>query len=271
MPEVSVIIPTYNRAWCLAQAIESVLAQDFMDFELIVVDDGSDDNTNSVLAKFPGIRVITQKNKGVSNARNTGVRESTGHLIAFLDSDDLWKKSKLSIQVEFFRKNPDALICQTQEIWIRNGKRVNPGKRHQKFSGYFFEKSLELCLVSPSAVMIRRSFFEQINGFDVELPACEDYDMWLRIGLRHPVYLIDQTLIIKRGGHSDQLSREPGLDAYRIKSLVNLLENEPLDQRERQAVIKILEKKCRIYANGCLKRNRKLKADFYLKLAGYYK
>lgn len=115
--EVSVIIPTYNRGWIIKETIDSVLAQTFDSYELIVVDDGSDDNTSEILDNYGNkIRIIRQTNQGVSSARNRGIISSSGKLIALLDSDDLWLPEKLNRQVSFFRNNPDAMICQTQEI-----------------------------------------------------------------------------------------------------------------------------------------------------------
>ena len=254
---VSVIIPTYNRGWILKEAVDSVLSQDCNGFELIVVDDGSTDNTQDVLYPYRGkIKVIRQENKGVSAARNKGIASSSGTYIAFLDSDDLWLPGKLEAQLEFFRNNPDALICQTEELWVRNGRRVNPGKRHKKISGFFFEKSLELCMVSPSAVMVRRELFNMAGLFDESLPACEDYDMWLRINCRHPVYLIDIPLILKRGGHNDQLSRMHSLDKYRIRSIKKLLECDLLSEDQQKLAEKVLAEKCLVYAKGCRKRGR---------------
>ena len=267
-PLVSVIIPTYNRGWILKETINSVLAQNFTNFELIVVNDGSTDNTQDILSSYKeDIVVLRQDNKGVSSARNRGIVSASGRFIAFLDSDDLWLPKKLSTQVDFFNTNPDALICQTEEKWIRNSIRVNPKKRHKKLSGDIFEHSLYLCLVSPSAVMIRRSLFEKAGMFDETLPACEDYDMWLRISCRYPVYLIDTPLIIKRGGHADQLSRSSGLDRYRIQSLKKIIESKLLTDKQAMAAVKVLKEKCDIYANGCLKRGRKEKALYYNNLA----
>ncbi|MEE4112496.1 MAG: glycosyltransferase, partial [Desulfobacteraceae bacterium] len=205
---VSAVLPTYNRAWILQQSVESVLGQDYANLELIVVDDGSTDGTNRLLSRFGDrITVIRQANRGVSAARNAGIRSSTGELIALLDSDDTWLPGKVAAQVAFFSDHPDSLACQTEEIWMRNGVRVNPGKRHRKEAGMIFERSLALCLVSPSAVMVRKSLLDQVGLFDESLPACEDYDLWLRIAWKHPIHLIDRPLIIKRGGHDDQLSR----------------------------------------------------------------
>jgi glycosyltransferase involved in cell wall biosynthesis len=265
---VSVVIPTYNRAWGVKAAVDSVLAQDYKDFELIVVDDGSTDDTSEVLASYgDDIRVYFQENKGVSAARNRGIAEASGRFIAFLDSDDLWLPKKLSAQVEFFHQKPDALICQTEEVWIRNGIRVNPKKRHQKPSGMIFEPSLELCLVSPSAVMIRRDMLESSGGFDENLPACEDYDLWLRISCRFPVYLIDTPLIIKRGGHDDQLSKKAGLDKFRIKAIENIIKSGRLSDDQHRAALKALKNKCGIYAAGCKKRGREEEARYYEALA----
>ena len=270
-PQVSVIIPTYNRGWILKEAIDSVLAQDYKDLELIVVDDGSTDNTFEILASYGNdIKVLFQENKGVSAARNRGITEASGQLIAFLDSDDLWLPRKLSTQIDFFNQMPDALICQTEEIWVRNGIRVNPKKRHKKPSGMIFEPSLELCLVSPSAVMIRRSLFDRVGEFDVTLPACEDYDLWLRISCRFPVYLIDTPLIIKRGGHDDQLSSMKGLDKFRIKAIVKIIKSNRLSDNQYSAAVKALKEKCEIYSDGCRKRGREEEALYYAKLADNY-
>lgn len=268
---VSVIIPTYNRGWIVRDAIDSALGQTYADFELVVVDDGSTDRTPQILDAYgERLRVIRQTNRGVSAARNRGIGASSGPLIALLDSDDIWLPGKLSVQVDFFKKNPAALICQTEEIWIRNGLRVNPGKRHRKSSGMIFERSLELCLVSPSAVMFRRTLLEKVGLFDESLPACEDYDLWLRVGCRFPVHLIDKPLTIKRGGHEDQLSRRPSLDRYRIRSLLKLIEAGRLTPAQRDAAVVALRKKCTVYANGCLKRGRLDEALHYTTLSRKY-
>jgi len=268
---VSIIIPTYNRGWIVRDAIDSVLGQTDTDFELVVVDDGSTDRTPEILDSYGDrLRVIRQANQGVSAARNRGIGDSSGPLIALLDSDDIWLPGKISVQVDFFKKNPAALICQTEEIWIRNGLRVNPGKRHRKPFGMIFEPSLELCLVSPSAVMVRRELFEKVGLFDESLPACEDYDLWLRVGCRYPVHLIGKPLTIKRGGHEDQLSRQSSLDRYRIRSLVKLIESGRLSLPQCNAAVIALRKKCAVYANGCLKRGRLEEALHYTTLFRKY-
>ncbi len=271
-PLVSVIIPTYNRGWVLREAIDSVLAQDYKNYELIVVDDGSTDDTGKILDAYGrDIIVLRQTNKGVSAARNRGIVQAQGQLIAFLDSDDTWLPSKLSRQIDFFTLHPDALINQTEEIWIRNNVRVNPKDRHRKPSGMIFERSLELCLVSPSAVMINKTLFDAVGVFDENLPACEDYDLWLRIGCRFPVHLIETPLIVKRGGHEDQLSRAPGLDRFRIQALKKIIESGHLTESQYNAAVCTLKDKCAIYAGGCYKRGRMAEAASYEALAEKYR
>jgi len=270
-PLVTVIIPTYNRGWILKEAIDSVLSQDFEDFELIVVDDGSTDNTRDILDGYAcDIIVLRQDNRGVSAARNAGIASASGRFIAFLDSDDLWLPGKLASQVDFFNSNPEALICQTEELWIRNGKRVNPKNRHKKFSGMIFKHSLPLCIVSPSAVMLKKSLLNKTGVFDESLPACEDYDLWLRISCKYPVFLIDTPLIIKRGGHEDQLSRTPKLDKYRIQALKKIIESSLLSQDQHIDAVKMIEEKCEIYAQGCLKRGRNDESKYYFAIAQRY-
>jgi glycosyltransferase involved in cell wall biosynthesis len=267
-PTVSVILPTYNRGWVLGEAIDSVLAQDFTDFELIVVDDGSTDDTGQLLDAYDqDLIVLRQSNQGVSAARNRGIAAAGGRLVAFLDSDDLWLPGKLTRQVAFFNSNPAAVINQTEEIWIRNGVRVNPKTRHHKLSGMIFEQSLALCLVSPSAVMIKRTLFDEVGLFDEGLPACEDYDLWLRISWRYPVHLIETPLIVKRGGHADQLSKAPGLDKYRIQALKKIIESGQLEPDLYRAAVRTLLEKCTIFAGGCRKRGKDAEARYYEELA----
>jgi len=269
---VSVIIPTYNRQAMLKEAVESVLAQDYQNFELIVVDDGSTDLTPETLKSYgEAVTVIRQHNQGVSSARNAGIKAASADLVAFLDSDDLWLPQKLSSQTDFFKANPEALICQTQEIWIRNGVRANPKKQHQKVAGMIFEPSLKLCLVSPSAVMMRTSLFETVGLFDQDLPACEDYDLWLRISCRYPIYLIDKPLVIKRGGHADQLSRASGLDKFRIQAIIKIIQSGRLSPAQYHAAVETLHEKCKIYACGCRKRKRIEEAAYYETLAQKYR
>ena len=269
MTSVSVIIPTYNRAIKVARAISSVLYQTFGDYEIIVVDDGSDDGTSGVLSQFKRhISCLAHpENRGVSAARNTGIKGSQGELIAFLDSDDYWLPEKLAAQVTFFRKNPGALMCQTEELWIRRGRRVNPMRKHLKPSGDIFVPSLKLCLVSPSAVMVRREFLDEVGLFDETLPACEDYDLWLRTSCKYPVHLIEMPLVVKEGGSPDQLSATvEGLDRFRIMAMVRLIRSGALQGDQITATLRELALKCRVYGKGCFKRGKTEEGEYYLRI-----
>ncbi|MBW2183914.1 MAG: glycosyltransferase [Deltaproteobacteria bacterium] len=273
MPKVSVIIPTYNRAHVLREAIDSVLSQKYSDLELLVVDDGSTDHTKEVVSSYTSkLAYIYQEHQGVSAARNRGIKHTKGDYLAFLDSDDLWLPDKLSTQMRFMEDHPEIHICYTEERWIRRGVRVNPMKKHRKYSGMIFEHCLPLCIVSPSSVLIARSLLEEIGVFDEELKVCEDYDLWLRISARYPIYLLDTPLIIKRGGHDDQLSKAMnGQDRFRIKALVKLLESDSLPPHQRELAGGELKRKCEIYGKGCIKRGKKEEGEEILALAGRYK
>jgi glycosyltransferase involved in cell wall biosynthesis len=256
-PQVSVVIPTYNRWPMIAEAVQSVLAQTFNAFELIIVDDGSTDNTVRLLSPCDcRLKIFSQPRAGVAAARNVGVAMSRGQYIAFLDSDDLWSPAKLAIQADFMARNAGVHICQTEEIWIRGGVRVNPKARHRKPTGDIFRRSLELCLVSPSAVMMTKELFYLAGGFDESFPVCEDYDLWLRIAVGHPVYLIDRPLVTKRGGHADQLSRSLwGMDRFRVLAIAKLLRAGIVGEK-RQWALDSLRQKTSILAAGAAKRGK---------------
>jgi glycosyltransferase involved in cell wall biosynthesis len=263
-PITSVIIPTYNRWPLVAEAVDSVLAQSFQGIEIIVVDDGSTDGTTNRLAKFDGrLRLFTTTRRGVAAARNFGVSQAQGCYVAFLDSDDLWLPGKLETQIAFLDRHPEIQICQTDEIWVRNGVRVNPKAMHRKPSGDIFVRSLDLCLISPSAVMMTRELFQRIGGFDESFPVCEDYDLWLRVTSVYSVPLIPEALVVKRGGHADQLSRSLwGMDRYRVLALQKILRSG-LDGVPRTAARDVLRRKVLILAQGARKRGKEQEARDY--------
>lgn len=259
--KITVIIPVYNRARLVKRAVESVLAQTRPPERVIIVDDGSTDNPAALMRDLGSdgrLRIITQENRGVAAARNTGIEASKTDWLAFLDSDDWWLPDKLDRQMAWHSANPDYLISQTDEIWIRNGRRVNPKKYHQKRQGDIFGVSLERCLISPSAVLINRFLIDEVGLFDPELPACEDYDLWLRITSRYPVGLIPEKLIVKTGGHADQLSRKYwGMDRFRVAAIEKLLDSGVLTDTQRQAAVDVMNKKATILRNGAIKRKSK--------------
>ena len=264
-PEVSVIIPTYNRCAMLHEAIDSELAQSFQDFELIVIDDGSTDGTAEYLRRLDkAIRIERIEHRGPAAARNRGVELARAPMIGFLDSDDLWAPAKLERHVAFMSANPACAISQTDEIWIRDGRRVNPGTRHRKRAGAIFIDSLQTCLIGISATMMRTDLFRSLGGFDEIMAAAEDYDLWLRILIDHKAGLLGEPLVTRRGGRPDQTSAAtPALDRFRILSLTKLLASERLSPARRIAVADVLVEKCRIYAGGLRKRDHVEAARLY--------
>ncbi len=270
--KISVIIPTYNRCELLQRAVLSVLKQTRPADEIIIIDDGSTDGTAELIPKkFPQILYSRQENKGVSAARNAGIESASGEWIAFLDSDDTWLPRKLEYQQKSLVENPEFLICHTNEIWIRHGKRVNPLKKHQKSGGYIFEKCLPLCVISPSAVILHRSVFKRFGKFDTGLPVCEDYDLWLRICAFLPVLYLEKPLITKYGGHADQLSRSTwGLDRFRIQALEKIIADPDLSPAYKHAAVKMVIDKLKIYLQGAEKRGKSEEVErVKTKLASY--
>lgn len=272
-PRVTVIIPTYNRRAMVGEAIASVTAQRCAaPFELIVVDDGSTDGTVDQLRLLaadarPGglpLRIARTPHRGPAAARNRGIALARAVLVAFLDSDDLWAPQKLASQLDFMRDHPECVLSQTDEAWIRDGRRVNPGKRHKKRAGDIFIDSLRTCLVSPSAAILRTDLLRAIGGFDEQMEAAEDYDLWLRTLVEHEAGLLEELLVIRRAGHTGQVSAAvPALDRFRILALVKLLVRRDLACARRTAVAEVLAEKCAIYATGLARRGRIEQANFY--------
>ena len=252
------IIPTFDRAHTLPRALDSVFAQERPADEVIVVDDGSRDDTAALVrGEYPQVRFLRTPHRGVSAARNMGSAVAQGGWLAFLDSDDAWLPEKLAAQETALVDDPEAVLVHSDEIWIRNGRRVNPRRRHAKRGGWIFQDCLPLCAISPSATLLRRSTFDAVGAFDEGLPACEDYDLWLRITSRHPVLFVDRPLIIKYGGHDDQLSRTTeALDRYRIRALTKILASGHLRPEDHRAAAHVLCEKIRVYGAGARKRGR---------------
>ena len=254
---ISVVIPTYNRRQTIGRSIDSILNQTLFPSEIIVVDDGSTDGTSDYIqSNFPSIRLLQQPNKGVSSARNMGIRSSNSDWVSLLDSDDEWFPKKLEKQVMTLSQNLDIKFCHTEEIWIRNGVRVNQMKKHQKYGGHIFNKCLDMCRISPSSVLFHRSILDDVGYFDKDQKVCEDYDLWLRITAKYPVLYIDESLIKKYGGHEDQLSKvKDGIESHRIKVLEKLI-MQKFTSVQKNAMLKMLIEKLTIFSIGAQKRGK---------------
>ena len=261
---ISVVIPTYNRVELLKRSIDSVINQTIKPFEIIIIDDGSNDGTEAMVKKkYDSLKLIKQKNKGASAARNSGIKASSGEWICFLDSDDEWKNDKLEKQIIAVANNSDYKFFHSNEIWIKNGKRINQKKKHKKHGGDIFKKCLDMCRISPSSVLIDKSIFEEIGFFNENLVVCEDYELWLRICDKYEVFFIDEPLIFKYGGHQGQLSYSiDSIEYYRIKALEYLL-STGLSKENRDYTIQMLISKISIYLNGLIKRGKKHEIAVY--------
>lgn len=209
MPRVSIIIPAYNYAHFLPQAIDSALRQSFSDYEVIVVDDGSTDDTPAVAARYAGrIRYHPQANRGLSGARNAGAQMSVGELLAFLDADDTWDKDKLARQVAVFDQNPQAgLVSHLMRLIDREGQ-VMPGQKPQQAPGQNLAAAIECGTAPPSTFVVRKKVFEAIGGFDESLVAMEDLDFCLRLLRQHALVHVPEVLGSYRI-HGPSLSGRP--------------------------------------------------------------
>jgi glycosyltransferase involved in cell wall biosynthesis len=229
VPAVSVVVPAYNAAWCLGKAVDSVLAQDYRDFELIVVDDGSTDGTASVLADYgDAVRVVRQPNGGLSSARNAGIRAARGEFVAFLDADDWWLPGKLHRQVELMRSRPDVGFSSTAaRVEDPDGRLLNVWGCAQwegSFLVHLFGSNADVA-GSGSAVMARRAMFDRVGGFDESLRSLEDIDMWMRLAAVAGYACLDEPLavILKRPG-----SMSRNLEVMRAAAVAVMAKNRRL-------------------------------------------
>jgi glycosyltransferase involved in cell wall biosynthesis len=254
---ISVIIPTYNRATFLPATLSSVLNQSQRVDEIVVVDDGSTDNTKDVLSQY-GVKYLYQANRGVSSARNLGVKNAKNEWIAFLDSDDIWHEDKIEKQIAFHTQNRDILFSHTDEVWLRDSKVVKKPKHHKKPYGNCFVDNLPFCKIGPSTVIIHKSVLEDVGYFDESLKVCEDYDLWLRVLSKYEVGLVDEELVTKTAGHNQLSFDTPMLDIYRVEALQKHIESEYQDEVKKELI-----RKCNVLIKGAIKhQNLNLKTKY---------
>ena len=242
MPKVSIIIPTYNREEFITETIKSVLNQTYKDFEIIVVDDGSTDNTKQKLELFKSkIKLIEQKNSERAIARNNGVKNSSGEYIAFLDSDDLWIKNKLENQVNFLDEKKDFILTYGQSLRINeHGKSIKTAKRQiQGYSGNVFEELLFRNFIVSATPLIRREQFERTTGFQTKYVPYEDWEFWIRLSLLGKFYFFNkpfsyyrihksQSVKLVNAKKIEEVTLSLLLDSYNLKSIPSKVKNKSL-------------------------------------------
>lgn len=274
MPEVSVIIPLYNRSALLKEALDSVRAQTFSDYEIIVADDGSDSEELIRSARHceeAGAKLVRLTHFGCpGRSRNRGVEHASGRYLAFLDSDDLWTPDKLEQQLEYMKTHPDCRLVHTREVWNREGQIVSQRKQRHQRSGEIFSDALVKCIIGPSTVMMTRECYLELGGFHDHIEVAEDYEFWLRYTALYPVGYIESPLVIKRAGNWDQLSEKYGqIEIFRIRALKHFLELPGIPEARRSEAVEEYIRKCRIFSNGCLKREKRAESLFWSREADY--
>lgn len=253
MPLVSVIIPAYNSARYLPEAIESVLRQTFTDLELLVIDDGSTDETAAVVSRYPApVRYIRQENGGVAVARNRGIQESRGRYVAFLDADDTWYPDKLKQQVESLQKQSECRLCYSAFTVVDSSLKALYVNRSDRSGTALEDLLLRGNIVgSICTVLMERSLYEQEGGFDPAFSQCADWDMWIRLA-RHTEFLYIDTPLVTYRYHDSMMSRN-----------ARLLEDDSIRVLHKGFAIPGLSRSLRARRRAAIGRN-------YMVLAGSY-
>jgi glycosyltransferase involved in cell wall biosynthesis len=233
MPSISVVIPTYNMARYLGRAIQSVLDQTFTDFELIVVDDGSDDDTPELMKDIlldSRVRYAKQENLGLPSARNTGIEAARGKYIAFLDADDFWCKEKLERQFNTLEENPHVGVVYCGSMFVDEAGELLPHRWLSPPSEFtLYEELLYANVVegSGSSVLVRKECFEDVGLFDEALRGCEDQDMWRRLAEKYNFQFIDEPLVKIRVHPASMQAKEHEMALAQLRYLEKLRSDTP--------------------------------------------
>jgi len=260
MPSVSVVIPSYNCGHYLAAALDSVFAQTYQDFEIIVVDDGSTDDTSAVAARFsPRIRYIRQENRGLPAARNRGIRAAESPYIAFLDADDAWFPEKLAEQIPAFSADPEiGLVYSDLRVVYDDGQVVPSFLRTRPLagSGYVFDRIIRCGFIIPSSVVVRRSCIDQVGLFDESMRSHEDVELWSRICHRWKVKLVFQPLVMRRQRAGSLTESEDLRSLYGLKFYQKVMQIPGLAPEHQQIVRQCLADCCQDRGRFCLNEGR---------------
>ena len=236
-PEISVVIPTYNRQHLVIEAVESVLAQTYSDFEIIVVDDGSTDDTAAKLRPYlDRLQYVVQQNRGVAAARNTGIRRAQGEFICFLDSDDLWEPGKLEAQLRFAKDHPEYALISTEIRGFDADKKFvgqSKASMYEIRNGLVSEHLLFGNWIQTSTVMVRGTCLDEVGWFDEDVGQFgEDWLLWMRVASKFPIYFLPEPLVLYRF-HSGQLTQYQTEEQFRslMRCLDKLSSVRPFQQK----------------------------------------
>jgi glycosyltransferase involved in cell wall biosynthesis len=293
MVRVSVVVPTHNKKEMVTEAIESVLAQSYRDCELIVVDDGSTDGTplhvfSTFGAQPEAIEILSKMNpnavrpfshsfahdgipiqyhyianRGLSAARNRGIKFAHGSCVAFLEAEDLWNPAHLETHATFHEENDWARVSHIGECHVRDRSRAGKARKAPPASGWIFQQALETSPICISAAMAHRTCFAECGGFDENLPACEDYDLWLRFAARYPIHFLEGTEIVRRSSRFQSSNRSWTWDRYRVYALEKSFQSGKLNAEQRLLVAEEIVKKCERLVEGFKRQKSEERANFY--------
>jgi glycosyltransferase involved in cell wall biosynthesis len=262
VPTVSVVIPTYNCAEFLPKAIESVLAQTYKDFEILVVDDGSTDATSEIITPYlDRVQFIRQENTGLPGARNTGIRASHGEFIALLDADDTWLPEKLGLQLPRF-SDPEVLIVFSDfSVKYGDGRPSLPSylaERPLTCEGHVIDKYVQSRFLFPSTMVLRRDAMERCGLFDEEMRACEDLELFARLCLQGKVAWIREPLMVRYEGTHNITGNSERMLHYMIVAFTKVLAKVPdMPRGARRAIEKELGKHHQWRAHAALRQGEK--------------
>jgi glycosyltransferase involved in cell wall biosynthesis len=293
MVGASVVVPTCNKREQVAQALQSALAQTYRNFEIAIVDDGSTDGTPAHVFRTFGaepkaIDIVSHlnpaalrpffhhfvhdgvtfkyhyhTNRGLAAARNRGIRHARGSYVAFLEAEDRWDPTHLETQLAFLEANQGARISRVGEHPGRTCPRGRRPGRAERASGWLFASALENCPASISCAVIHRSCFTECGAFDENLPACEDYDLWLRLSARFPIYYVDGPEVVHRSPRAEISPHAWTWDRFRVYALEKSFQSGHLDPEQRFLVSQEIVRRCERLVDGFRRQKSEERANFY--------
>lgn len=293
MVGVTVVVPTCNRKDFVTQALHSVFSQNYRNFEIVVVDDGSTDGTAAHLLRTFGaearavelvarrnpaaltpfyhtfthqgllVRYEYHQNRGLGAARNRGIRHARGSYIAFLEAEDIWEPGHLRSQIDFLEGHRGACIARVGERPAKEGPRSRRARRGEVASGNLFAQALEQAPAGISCAVVHRSCFAECGEFDENMPACEDYDLWLRLTARFPVYYVEGPEVTRRAPRPDGSPHAWTSDRFRVYSLEKSFQSGQLDSEQRFLVSQALVRRCERLVEGYRRQKSEERANFY--------